>query len=171
MDVFCEYIVKVKKNPAELTISALGIILAVILLGFSLFFLFTPFSSFVLLIDAGVVYGAYILITHFNVEYEYILTNSEMDVDRIVAKMRRKRMLSMDFKTIELCARCDDPNFRHEFEHTASIAKTYDVRGGENQEYFVDYAAGESGKTRILFCPNEKMLESIKKMAPRTVHL
>ena len=43
MDVFCEYIVKVKKNPVELTISALGIILAVILLGFSLFFLFTPF--------------------------------------------------------------------------------------------------------------------------------
>ncbi len=170
MDVFIEYIVK-KKKTAQDYLKAVGIVLACVIVWMLLLMFNRYLMGLGLFLIVGAGWGAWKLIQGINVEYEYILTNSEMDVDRIVAKMRRKRMLSMDFKTIELCARCDDPNFRHEFENTVSIAKTYDVRGGENQEYFVDYAAGESGKTRILFCPNEKMLESIKKMAPRTVHL
>lgn len=170
MDVFIEYIVK-KKKTAQDYLKAVGIVLACVIVWMLLLMFNRYLMGLGLFLIVGAGWGAWKLIQGINVEYEYILTNSEMDVDRIVAKMRRKRMLSMDFKTIELCARCDDPNFRHEFENTESIAKTYDVRGGENQEYFVDYAAGESGKTRILFCPNEKMLESIKKMAPRTVHL
>ncbi|UKI37385.1 MAG: DUF6106 family protein [Clostridiales bacterium] len=53
------------------------------------------FSSFVLLIDAGVVYGAYILITHFNVEYEYILTNGDIDIDKIIAKKKEKKSFEL----------------------------------------------------------------------------
>ncbi len=170
MDVFIEYIVK-KKKTAQDYLKAVGIVFACVIVWMLLLMFNRYLLGLGLFLIVGAGWGAWKLIQGINVEYEYILTNSEMDVDRIVAKMRRKRMLSMDFKTIELCARCDDPEFRHEFENTASIAKTYDVRGGENQAYFVDYVAGESGKTRILFCPNEKMLESIKKMAPRTVHL
>ena len=46
MDVFCEYIVKVKKKPVELLLSVLGVIAGLLLLGVSLMFLFTAFSSF-----------------------------------------------------------------------------------------------------------------------------
>ena len=162
MDVFCEYIVKVKKNPAELTISALGIILAVILLGFSLFFLFTPFSSFVLLIDAGVVYGAYILITHFNVEYEYILTNGDIDIDKITAKRKRKRVLSFSTKEFEIVA---------PYKQGENYTNVLDLgtRNYENAHYAVFSKDGQ--KNTLVFNPPQKMIEAMKTYSPRTVHL
>lgn len=162
MDVFCEYIVKVKKNPAELTISALGIILAVILLGFSLFFLFTPFSSFVLLIDAGVVYGAYILITHFNVEYEYILTNGDIDIDKITAKRKRKRVLSFSTKEFEIVA---------PYKQGENYTNILDLgtRNYENAYYAVFSKDGQ--KKTLVFNPPQKMIEAMKTYSPRTVHL
>lgn len=162
MDVFCEYIVKVKKNPVELTISALGIILAVILLGFSLFFLFTPFSSFVLLIDAGVVYGAYILITHFNVEYEYILTNGDIDIDKITAKRKRKRVLSFSTKEFEIVA---------PYKQGENYTNVLDLgtRNYENAYYAVFSKDGQ--KKTLVFNPPQKMIEAMKTYSPRTVHL
>ncbi len=162
MDVFCEYIVKVKKNPVELTISALGIILAVILLGFSLFFLFTPFSSFVLLIDAGVVYGAYILITHFNVEYEYILTNGDIDIDKIIAKRKRKRVLSFSTKEFEIVA---------PYKQGENYTNVLDLgtRNYENAYYAVFSKDGQ--KKTLVFNPPQKMIEAMKTYSPRTVNL
>lgn len=162
MDVFCEYIVKVKKNPVELTISALGIILAVILLGFSLFFLFTPFSGFVLLIDAGVVYGAYILITHFNVEYEYILTNGDIDIDKIIAKRKRKRVLSFSTKEFEIVA---------PYKQGENYTNVLDLgtRNYENAYYAVFSKDGQ--KKTLVFNPPQKMIEAMKTYSPRTVHL
>ena len=162
MDVFCEYIVKVKKNPVELTISALGIILAVSLLGFSLFFFFTPFSSFVLLIDAGVVYGAYILITHFNVEYEYILTNGDIDIDKIIAKRKRKRVLSFSTKEFEIVA---------PYKQGENYTNVLDLgtRNYENAYYAVFSKDGQ--KKTLVFNPPQKMIEAMKTYSPRTVHL
>ena len=102
MDIFCEYIVKVKRSPLEILISVLGVFLAAILIFLSLGLLSTAFSSFVLLIDAAIVYGVYILVTHFDVEYEYIFTNGDLDIDKIIAKRKRKRMFSLSVKEFEL---------------------------------------------------------------------
>lgn len=162
MDVFCEYIVKVKKNPAELTISALGIILAVILLGFSLFFLFTPFSSFVLLIDAGVVYGAYILITHFNVEYEYILTNGDIDIDKITAKRKRKRVLSFSTKEFEIVA---------PYKQGENYTNVLDLGTRNYEDAYYAVFSKDGQKKTLVFNPPQKMIEAMKTYSPRTVHL
>lgn len=43
----------------------------------------------------GSLYGGYILITNMSVEYEYIVTNGEMDIDKIIAKRRRKRLITV----------------------------------------------------------------------------
>lgn len=162
MDVFCEYIVKVKKNPVELTISALGIILAVILLGFSLFFLFTPFSSFVLLIDAGVVYGAYILITHFNVEYEYILTNGDIDIDKITAKRKRKRVLSFSTKEFEIVA---------PYKQGENYTNVLDLGTRNYEDAYYAVFSKDGQKKTLVFNPPQKMIEAMKTYSPRTVHL
>lgn len=162
MDVFCEYIVKVKKNPVELTISALGIILAVILLGFSLFFLFTPFSSFVLLIDAGVVYGAYILITHYNVEYEYILTNGDIDIDKITAKRKRKRVLSFSTKEFEIVA---------PYKQGENYTNVLDLGTRNYEDAYYAVFSKDGQKKTLVFNPPQKMIEAMKTYSPRTVHL
>lgn len=162
MDVFCEYIVKVKKKPVELLLSGLGVIAGLLLLGVSLMFLFTAFSSFVLLIDAGIVYGVYILITHFNVEYEYILTNGDIDIDKITAKRKRKRMLSFSTKEFEIVA---------PYKEGQNYTNVLDLgtRNYDNAYYAVFSKDGQ--KKTLIFNPPQKMIEAMKTYSPRTVHL
>lgn len=162
MDVFCEYIVKVKKNPLEMALSVLGVIVGVILLGLSMPFLFSAISSIVLLIDAAAIYGVYILITHFNVEYEYILTNGDLDVDKIVAKRKRKRMLSFSTKEFEIVA---------PYKSGQNYANVLDLgtRNYENAYYAVFSKDGQ--RKTLIFNPPQKMIEAMKTYSPRTVHL
>ena len=54
---------------------------------------------------AWVGYRAYLM---FNVEYEYIVTNGELDIDRIIARRGRKRMINIKTNAYELIAPYDD---------------------------------------------------------------
>lgn len=53
------------------------------------------------LILCGAIYGAYWLISGMSIEYEYILTNGEIDVDKIIAQRKRKRLVTVSAKTFE----------------------------------------------------------------------
>ena len=57
------------------------------------------------LISAGLLYCLYYFWTALNLEFEYILTGSEMDVDRISAHRSRKHLLTVDCKEIEAMGR------------------------------------------------------------------
>ena len=88
MDVFIEYMVKKQNTGKDILLKIFYAGASVVILVGS--FLFIPllgqmFSMFAPLIGFGAVFGAWYLITSMNVEYEYILTNGEMDVDKIVA--------------------------------------------------------------------------------------
>ena len=50
----------------------------------------------------GIVYVAYRIISSTNVEFEYSVTNGELDVDKIINKKRRKHLLSADTKSFEI---------------------------------------------------------------------
>lgn len=169
MDIFIEYIVKKQKTGLDY-LKMLGIVVATLFL-WMLVLLFNHYLfGLGLFIIAGIGWGAWKLLQTTSLEYEYILTNAELDIDKIIARTRRKRVLTVNFKEILLCARVDDPMFKAEFNNTSNVVKTYDVAGNNGQKYFVEYN-GEGGKIRVLFTPNEKIMESVKKLAPRTVNL
>ena len=102
-------------------------------------------------------YGAYLLMSMQNIEYEYILTNSEIDIDKIMSKKARKRIASFDFKEINICANINDNEHNHDYKNV-TVSKTY----------FVDYSQ-DSENYRVLFQPTSKMIESIKRFNPRNV--
>lgn len=171
MDIFCEYIVKHKKGIKDY-LAALGCCLAACVLTL----LFTVYSKylfgFALFLIVMAWWGAVYLIKARNVEYEYILTNSEMDIDRIVARRKRKRMLTVNFRLIDICARVDDPEFKSVYENTANFAKIYDFSGdgASSAVYFVDFQ-NDSGRIRVLFQPNDKIKESLPIFNPRVIHI
>lgn len=169
MDIFTEHIVKHKKGTREYLISA-GAVLAAFILSFALLMfggvLFNLGIGFLILV--GFFYGAYIVIKYTNVEYEYILTNNELDVDKIMARSRRKRMITVDFRNIDICAPIDDPNYKYEYENT-SVSQVYDFSGqGLNKTYFI-LTDGDSGRIKIIFEPTEKILDGAQKFNPRKV--
>ena len=179
-DSFIEYLIKKKKDGKDyaiivlLALGAVVLTLAILALTFVLMASGNDRglgSSIGLVLIALVWYGWYLLKSMRNVEYEYIMTNSAMDIDKVMSKRGRKHLVEWDFKTIDICARIDDPNHKHEYENTASRDKIYDLTGDKSRGYvyFVDYTSEDGVKTRVLFQPTSKMIETARKYNRRTV--
>lgn len=158
MDIFCEYMVKRKKGARELGI-AVGTVVAALVLSFLFIALLGQFA-FVFI--CGTWYGAWWLITRTDTEFEYIVTSTILDIDKIMAKRSRKRLLSIDLKEINSCGIAQDlPK-----ENVKIIDAT--PNGEEDGVYAVDFDKNGM-RTRLLFKPNKKMLTQIKKASPSLV--
>lgn len=174
MDIFHEYIVTKKKEAKDYVITFL-LIAAATFLTFVLALLTMMYSQYLssigLLLIVGAWWGAVYLIKSRNIEYEYILTNNELDIDKIAARRARKRMCTINFKEIELCASVSDVNYKHEYENPADRSiKNYagDING--ERVYFVDFTK-EAERTRVIFQPGERILSAMSRVNPRLVHI
>ncbi len=169
MDVFVEQLVKHKKTGVSYILAGLIVFLAAVLF---LFFALVSFSGILgtftgvgYLLMVGVIYFAFYGIKYLNIEYEYILTNSELDVDRILGKVKRKRVLSIDFKEITACAKLDTYT-----EAYGEVAKTFDFTGpGMFDTYFIVTELDGYGRVLILFEPTAKLIEAASKFSRKIV--
>ena len=186
MDIFMEYLIKRHKDTKDYILTVLigagATVLSVVMLCTMFILSFSmsssegtaQFSSIIttigLLLVAGMWWGAVKLINLRSVEFEYILTNSELDVDKVIAKKGRKRVVSVDFKDIEIMANINDNDHNSEYKNKKENIKLYDVTGNKanGNVYFVDTAI-DGASARILFQPTSKMLESIRKYNPRNI--
>lgn len=181
-DVYLEYLIKKKKDGKQIAIVAVVSVLAAVISLALFYFMFAlayassmagaPFGSFIfgigLVLVAFAWYGAYLVITMQNIEFEYILTNSELDIDKILSKKGRKSFASFDFKDVTVCASIDDEAHAHEYN--TLIDKTYDAVGDYSRGgvYFADYT--ENGdRIRVLFQPTYKMISTAKRFNMRNI--
>ena len=173
MVFFNENLVPRKKTGKDAIIIVGVILLGIVLTCALALFLFgMPIvGQFVLLLIAGVWYVAYKLISRRRVEFEYIVTNGDMDVDKIVAKRKRTRLLSVNAKEIEVMAPIDDPNFQRD-QQNINIMERLDVSSGDPQarRYFAVFMK-EGKRTLIIFEPTRKMLAIFKRYRPQNIHL
>ncbi len=182
-DTFMEHIVKRKKSALDTfivavsiflgTVITLGLLVLTFFLSIALKELGSIVSTLAVAIIALAWYGVYKLFMLKNVEYEYILTNSEMEIDKIIAKRGRKHVLEWDFKNIDICASVDDSEHKYEYENPNAYEKLYDLTGNKEigNVYFVDFVNEEHKKVRVLFQPTSKMLEAAAKYNKRNVFI
>ncbi len=164
MDVFCEYMVKRRRTFKD-SILVSGIIAVAVFL--SMIVLPLRLLGLELLIVVGIIYGAINLIRRMDIEYEYILTNSILDIDKIMSKKTRKRVMSIDFEDIEDCGPANGIKVG-----TDSAVKILDFTGDIKAKnvYYVDFSK-EMIKYRVFFQPNAKILSKIKLVSPRLVNV
>lgn len=179
MDVFMEYLINRKKDAKDIIIISgivvVALLLTIVLLLALLMFAQVPMvGSIGMLLLVGIWWGAYQLMSRRNIEWEYILTNSEFDIDKIMSKKGRKRVLSIDFKNANLVARVDDTAHNYEFlgNETSKNIKVMNFTGGKNvgEIYFIDIMI-ENERKYVLFQPTSKMIEAIRKFNPRNVFI
>lgn len=168
MDNYAEQIVKRENTSSEST-KKIGIIAAVIIiciiLGLVFIFTIGTFISLIaLILAAGAVYGSYILLEGLNVEYEYIMTNGELDVDKIIAKKKRKSLISIDLTKLEGFGKYSE-NIEEKDGQTLVISSDNIA----SHEYYADFKHDDYGDVRLIFAPNEKMLNAIKIYLPRNI--
>lgn len=160
MDVFVEQIVTIKKTGKDFVAYVGIVLLSIILMLIGYIFL----TSIFIAVAAAVIFGAYKLFLRLNIEYEYIITNGTMDVDKIIAKSSRKRMISFDVSSIQRIEKYNDVLPKN-------IEKDCLFFCNKNDENaFVVYykEEGKQQKT-FVFAPNEKVRETIKSILPKYI--
>jgi hypothetical protein len=166
MDTFFEQIVTIrvtgKKFAGIILIWLAAIVLCAAIL-FASFILKALMMLFILLV-AAILFGAYKLAQRFFVEYEYIITNGELDVDCIIARNSRKRLITIDLPDIDELGTFSEERFAGKsFEHK------YICCNEDDKALYIIYNHPKQGKTLLVFAPNAKLQEAISKSVPRRV--
>lgn len=168
MDFFNEWIVKRKRSVLDIMTIFITLLAAVFII-----YLLLAFSRYIIgllpIAIALVIYLAYRVISNSNIEYEYIVTNGNMDVDKIIARKRRKKVLSINAKDFEYFAPLTQ-------EHASvfddkSITKRIDVSSNtpsERTHFAIYYNNGE--KVCLIFEPTDKMIENFSHYISRSLN-
>lgn len=167
---FKEYMIKKRRTPAEYAIVFFGYVLATIINFFIYVFGMTSYlSGIVLLLIVGVYYFTYILTSRLKKEYEYIFTKDNIDIDVIMNKSKRKRIISFSLGQTEIIASTRDEN--HNGILKGSFGKKIDVTSGNKDADTYFAVVEKNGRTLVVFEPPYAALEILSKAAKSKVHI
>ena len=159
-ETYYEIMVSKKKS----TVLKIAQIVSVILTAFFVLIMFMGVGiGIVLAIICGV--AAYVLSMFSQVEYEYLYVDKELQIDRILARSKRKRMETLDLNEFEILA----PVRSHELDR---------YRNGNYKK--ADYSSGDEANAQnkymlimkdkqIIFEPTEELVKTVRMFAPRKV--
>jgi hypothetical protein len=162
MDMFVEKIIKRRKSGLQIALVFLALLLATVIS--VALFIFVPTFSPILI--AGVYYLAYMVISRQNIEYEYIVTSGDLDIDMIINQKKRKRVFTGNAKDFELVARVKSDKYRGEASSCKKVLD-YSSHNKDADVWFIYTRQNEP--TVILFEPTESMIDIFHTFAPRKV--
>lgn len=158
-DFYAEKLVKKKKTAKDTIIRLLMVVLTVVAV-LSIFII--PFGILLVLLMIGL---DILIFRSLDVEYEYQYINGDLDIDKIMHKERRKNVFTANIKDMELLAPSGTPQLNN-----FGNASVYDYTSGLGNAPVYEMIIAENGITkRVLFEPDEKMVEGIWMQAPRKV--
>lgn len=169
MDTFFEQIVRKRKSYWEVFLQT-GIWVFGIFIGLWLL-LFTYLNYHGLFMIVGILVillwtGMYFLSRSMNIEFEYSVTNGYFDLDKITAKSKRRRLVSLECKNIERFGKYNPAahqNLKYDKKVIAVSGKPSD------EQYFLTVRLPEGGHTLIVITPNDRVLGAIQQFLPRQV--
>ena len=198
MDTYSEQLVVRASTGADkakkILISIGAILLATVLMWLSIVF---AFYSLILLVFGVLGLGVY-LVSNMDVEYEYIITNNEMDVDKIIGRRKRKRMITLDLASAEdfgpypanedievdsnVHVSAGNGNNERSLHVQQSIkvafAESFKVdatvhasTGYQKDAHYLLVQHGSYGKVMLIFNPNEKTREAIMQEVPNQLRI
>lgn len=158
-DFYAEKLVKKKSTGKDVLIKAVLIALTVLAL-LSVFVVVFGVLLVLLMIGLDI-----LIIRSLDVEYEYQYFNGDIDIDKIMHKERRKNIFSANIKDMELLAPSGTPQL-----NSYGNASVYDFTSGYGNAPVYEMIIAENGvMKRVLFEPDDKMVEGIWMQAPRKV--
>lgn len=177
MDVFFEQIIRKRPSVAQKIVQVLFLIASVVLVLSLFIWAFTwvaygalgsLISSACVLAGFGVAFLAFWYAKRMYVEYEYSITNGDFDIDRIVAKSKRERVISTscaDFQEFGVY----DEKTKERISHREFDSKVIAANVGDDGLYYAVVTHKKAGTVLLVIEPNERILSALKKFLPRTV--
>lgn len=158
-DFYSEQLVSKRAGGSDTAKKILiGVLTALVAAFFFLIIIF-PLS---LLIVGLIFYGGYYLMTGIDTEYEYILTNGDLDIDKITGKRKRKRLLSTKIGDFTSFGKLEEAP-----EAADKVTTVLVTDGTDEGAYYADFKHQSAGNVRLIFTPDEKTMEGVKMFLPR----
>lgn len=163
MDNICEQLVEKRRTGSDNAKTAL--ICAGLALAAAACVYFAIYSGIMLLFIAAVIpiAAAVWVLMGVNVEYEYSVTNNEMDIDKIIGRRKRRHMITVDLNNTE-----DFGGYPP--QTTIDVETTVHATSGlERDAHYLVVRHRDYGKVKVIFNPNEKLREAIAREFPKSV--
>lgn len=158
-DIYTEQLIKKKKTKKQLVLQGVVLVL-------TLFSICGALHFPVLFIITGIFIACNIfLYWELDIEYEYLFVNGELDIDKIIHKARRRRICSVELTDVELLT----PYGAGELRQYQRAKKSDYSSGTENGQTYVLIAAVKGEQRKIIFEPNEVIINGYKRLDPRKV--
>ncbi|MGN1165922.1 MAG: DUF6106 family protein [Lachnospiraceae bacterium] len=158
-DFYTEQLIKKQPNMKD-TLKKLGLIILAIV-SVLVVFVFPIGIIFSIIIIVLVCF----LFTRLDIEYEYLYVNGDLDIDKIMHKSKRKRVFSANVKEMELLAPAGDHHL-DQYRNT----KVIDLSSSSESANLYAMIVPQNGvMTKLIFEPNETIIEGMFLMAPRKV--
>ena len=172
MDIFVETLVRRRFTAKDKTkikaIFAILVCSAIIFGAMIPFYLLThgiAYLSTVSMLFCGlIIFLCWQTLKKMRIEFEYIIVNSSLDFDKIIAQKKRERLVSVDIKTVEEIGIYDGNKFRgssfgSEFHAERDTESRYN--------YYLIFPHTEYKRTLVVFTPDDRMLDALRQTLPR----
>jgi len=160
MDRFVEQIIAKKTEPRDAAMRIVlvmgGSLLAAAFALVAVLFLITYLFMF----SIAAMWLTWFLLQGTYIEYEYIVTNDELDIDKIIARKKRKRLITIKISKAE-----EWGEYAAGKGESATVTVQAHDCGYKNLWYIVTHHQTH-GKTAVLFSPNRAILEAVNKAVP-----
>ncbi len=160
-ETYAEVVVKRKETASTMAIRVALILIAVL----AFFLTFT--NSILFILTAIFIAGLFYLFPRLNLEYEYVYCDGQLDFDKIMGKSSRKNLLKIQFEQVVTMA----PEGSHALDgytYVQTKVKDFSSRDKSKKPYVIVTKEGDK-VTKILFEPNQKMIDIIRSKYPRKV--
>jgi hypothetical protein len=99
------------------------------------------------------------------VEYEYIITNADLDIDKITNQSKRKRLCTINLRQVTECGKFTDSV---DIAGDETLVKA-NANNPELNDYYLRFEHREYGKAILVFTPSVEFVELVKPFLPRNV--
>lgn len=158
-----ELIVKKEMGVKEIALRAVCLIPTVL-------FALLGLGGFLIALAVAAVFG---VLTYFvwistDIEYEYLYLDKELNIDKIMAKSRRKKMATLEVERMEIMA----PEKSHQLDsYRNRDFKKVDYSAGRDLPEMKLYTIYYDGSQKIQVNLTEDFVKTMKSIAPRKVFL
>lgn len=163
-DTYAEWLVKRKEPAYAWPLKVLMIFLCVV--GFLAASMIGIIGIIILAVVAA---GTYFVFQNLKIEFEYLYVTGQFSVDKIMNQQRRKKVMECAMEDIKIVAPEDSYLLK---DHSTTNMKIVDASSKDPQakKYALIYQSG-SNTTKVIFEPNDKILQCLRYSAPRKVIL
>lgn len=162
MDTFAEQVQKKNTTSKDIFIKVITVVAVAALFGICL--ILAPIINFYLAVVGmfilmGGIYVIWYVFSSLEVEYEYSIVSGSITISKIIAKRKRKEIISFETSLIENIREYNSRDFDMD-----AYNKVFELCGNSEKDkaYMMAINSKNHGKSLVIFNPNEKFINAMR---------